>query len=92
MTYGQYARGFDLSFVEPYLLGYRMAGGLDLFRQEALANSYISYSTKTLGINLRLGFALTEDLSFAAALFDLSAGNLAADLSEQLYYVAQCAD
>ena len=31
VTYGQRARGFDLSFVEPYLLGYRMALGLDLF-------------------------------------------------------------
>ena len=32
VTYGQRVRGFDLSFVEPYLLGYRMAGGIDLFR------------------------------------------------------------
>ena len=32
VSYGQYARGFELSFVEPYLLGYRMAGGIDLSR------------------------------------------------------------
>ena len=31
ISYGQYTRGVDLSFVEPYLLGYRMAGGIDLF-------------------------------------------------------------
>ncbi len=31
VSYGQYTRGVDLSFVEPYLLGYRMAGGIDLF-------------------------------------------------------------
>jgi outer membrane protein insertion porin family len=62
-SYGQYSRGFNLSFVEPYLLGYRMAGGVDLFAQQNLATSYVSYNSKTLGINLRLGFALTEELS-----------------------------
>ena len=64
LTYGQYTRGVDLSFVEPYLLGYRMAGGIDLFWKEGLANSYLSYNTNTYGANLRLGFALTEELAF----------------------------
>jgi outer membrane protein insertion porin family len=64
VTYGQYTRGVDLSFVEPYLLGYRMAGGIDLFWKENDATSYQSYNTKTIGTNLRLGFALTEELSF----------------------------
>jgi outer membrane protein insertion porin family len=64
VSYGQYTRGVDLSFVEPYLLGYRMAGGVDLFWKEGLANSYLSYNTKTIGANLRLGFALTEELAF----------------------------
>ncbi len=63
VSYGQYARGFKLSFVEPYLLGYRMAGGIDLFAQQNLATSYVSYNSKTIGVNLRLGFALTEELS-----------------------------
>lgn len=64
ITYGQYTRGIDLSFVEPYLLGYRMAGGIDLFWKENQASSYVSYNTKTAGVNLRLGFALTEEVSF----------------------------
>jgi outer membrane protein insertion porin family len=63
VTYGQYARGYSLSFVEPYLLNYRVALGLDIFQREQLANSYISYSTKTLGFSPRLGFQLREDLS-----------------------------
>jgi outer membrane protein insertion porin family len=63
VTYGQYARGGSLSFVEPYLFDYRVAGGLDLFYREQLANSYISYTTKTLGFSPRLGFGLREDLS-----------------------------
>src|SRR6266699_1586564 len=63
VTYGQYARGYSLSFVEPYLLDYRVALGLDLFQRQQLANSYISYGTKTLGFSPRLGFQLREDLS-----------------------------
>jgi outer membrane protein insertion porin family len=63
VTYGQRVRGVDLSFVEPYLLGYRMAGGIDLFARQNLASSYVSYDTKTYGTNLRVGFALTEELT-----------------------------
>jgi outer membrane protein insertion porin family len=63
VSYGQYTRGFGLSFVEPYLLGYRMAGGIDLFARQNKANSFLSYDTQSVGMNLRLGFALTEELS-----------------------------
>ena len=63
VQYGQYARGGSLSFVDPYLLDYRVAGGLDIFYREQLANNYISYGTKTLGFSPRLGFGLREDLT-----------------------------
>jgi outer membrane protein insertion porin family len=63
VQYGQYARGYSLSFVEPYLLDYRVALGLDFFQREQLSNSYVSYTTKTLGFSPRLGFQLREDLS-----------------------------
>jgi outer membrane protein insertion porin family len=63
VTYGQYARGYSLSFVEPYLLDYRVALGLDFYQRQQLANSFISYGTSTLGFSPRLGFALREDLS-----------------------------
>jgi outer membrane protein insertion porin family len=63
VTYGQYARGASLSFVEPYLLDYRVALGLDVSYREQLANDYISYGTNTIGFSPRLGFALREDLS-----------------------------
>jgi outer membrane protein insertion porin family len=62
VQYGQYARGFSVSFVEPYFLGYRVALGLDLFGKEQLPTNYISYSTTTIGGGVRLGFALREDL------------------------------
>ena len=64
LTYGERVRGFDLSFVEPFLFGYRMAGGIDLFARKNLASNYISYDSQTVGTNLRLGFALTEEIAF----------------------------
>ncbi len=63
VTYGQYARGVSLSFVEPYLLDYRVALGLDLYYRHQLANSYVSYGVTTIGFSPRLGFQLREDLS-----------------------------
>ena len=63
VTYGQYARGLSLSYVDPYVLDYRVALGLDAYYREQLPNSYISYGTKTIGFSPRLGFQLREDLS-----------------------------
>ena len=62
VQYGQYTRGVQLSFVDPYFLGYRVAFGVDVFARQQLATSYVSYSTQTLGFGTRLGFALREDL------------------------------
>jgi len=63
VQYGQFARGYSLSFVEPYLLDYRVALGLDFFQRQQLANNFVSYTTKTVGFSPRLGFTLREDLS-----------------------------
>ena len=62
VQYGQYTRGFGVSFVDPYFLGYRVALGLDFFARQQNPTSYISYQTKTIGGGARLGFALREDL------------------------------
>jgi len=63
VQYGQRVRGYSLSFVEPYLLGYRVALGLDLFQRKQLASSYVSYGTESMGFSPRLGFQLREDLN-----------------------------
>jgi outer membrane protein insertion porin family len=63
VTYGEYARGISLSFVEPYLLDYRVALGLDTYYREQLANTYISYGTTTIGFSPRVGLQLREDLT-----------------------------
>jgi outer membrane protein insertion porin family len=63
VQYGQYSSGFSVSFVEPYLLGYRLALGTDLFSRIQKATNFVSYETRTSGGGLRLGFTLREDLS-----------------------------
>jgi outer membrane protein insertion porin family len=64
LQYGQHTSGAQLSFVEPYFLGYRLALGLDLFQKSQTATNFVSYDTKSTGGAVRLGFALREDLSF----------------------------
>jgi outer membrane protein insertion porin family len=63
LTYGEYIRGVELNFVEPYLLDQRLSGGVDLFARESLTNPYISYGTETIGTSLKLGIPLREDLT-----------------------------
>jgi outer membrane protein insertion porin family len=65
LRYGQYARGIELSFAEPYFLGYRVGAGIDLYWKESLSNDFVSYGTKTIGTNLRLVFPLNEEISFS---------------------------
>ena len=63
VQYGQRARGFELSFVEPYLLGYRLAFGIDVFARTTLPSTYQSYESQTAGVGFRFGIPVTEDVS-----------------------------
>jgi outer membrane protein insertion porin family len=63
VQYGQHAHGYQLSFVEPYLLGYRVAWGLDLSQKVQQSTQFTSYQTSTIGGATRFGFALREDVS-----------------------------
>ena len=66
VQYGQRARGFEVSYAEPYFLGNRILVGLDVFARQTLASSYYSYDNQTIGASLRTGFQLSEELSFLA--------------------------
>jgi len=63
-TFGQYIRGIELGFVEPYLFDQRLSGGIDLFARDTLSSPYLSYGTESYGTNLKMGVPLREDLSF----------------------------
>ncbi|MBV8754182.1 MAG: outer membrane protein assembly factor BamA [Hyphomicrobiales bacterium] len=61
VTYGQYAKGFTVSFAEPYFLDQRLNFGVDLFARETIPYTFASYGTTTYGFSTRLGVPLRED-------------------------------
>ena len=61
-TYGQYARGIDLSASEPYFLGSRVAAGIELYGRQNAASPYQSYGNDIYGATMQLGTPLTEQL------------------------------
>ena len=58
---GENSRDYNLSFTEPYFLGYRLAAGFDVFKNEDESEDY--YSVNTQGFTLRVTAPITEDLS-----------------------------
>jgi outer membrane protein insertion porin family len=63
VTYGQFVRGIELSYAEPYFLDYRSSMGIDLFAKQTLASSYLSYGTESFGGTVKWGLPLREDLA-----------------------------
>jgi outer membrane protein insertion porin family len=62
VTYGQYARSFDVALSDPYFLGQRLSAGVELFGSQTLANSYQSFDSTVYGGKLSFGTPLTEQL------------------------------
>ncbi|HXX49952.1 MAG TPA: outer membrane protein assembly factor BamA [Xanthobacteraceae bacterium] len=62
VTYGQYARGFDLAFTDPWFLGQRLAVGGELFGRQTFANSNQAYNTSLYGAKFSAGMPLSDDL------------------------------
>jgi outer membrane protein insertion porin family len=60
--YGQYARGFDVAFTDPYALGPRVSLGGELFGKETFDNSNQSYDTSLYGAKILLGTPLSDQL------------------------------
>jgi outer membrane protein insertion porin family len=61
---GQYSRGVNFSFTEPYFLDQRMSAGFDLFAKKSDAWNYNYYSTTSYGGTIRFGVPITEELTF----------------------------
>ena len=60
-TGGQYSRGVDFSFTEPYFLGYRLAAGFDAFYKYSDLTRYSRYETTVYGGQIRVGLPITEE-------------------------------
>ena len=62
LTYGQYSRGIDVAFTDPWFLGQRMSAGVDLFGKQTFANSNQSFNTSLYGARFSLGTPVNENL------------------------------
>jgi outer membrane protein insertion porin family len=60
LSYGQYARGADISVVDPYFLDYRVSAGIDPFFKQNFSSPYQSYGSETYGATLTLGTPITD--------------------------------
>jgi outer membrane protein insertion porin family len=65
VTEGQFSRGVDFSFTEPYFLGERVAAGFDLFAKRTDAYQFALYSNTIFGGTVRFGLPITEELSIS---------------------------
>ena len=62
LTYGQYARGFDLAFTDPWFLGQRLSLGGELFGRQTFANSNQAFNTSLYGAKVSAGTPITDNL------------------------------
>ena len=62
VTYGQYARGFDLAFADPWFMGQRLGVGADLFGRQTFANSNQAFDTSLYGAKFSVTTPLNENL------------------------------
>ena len=62
---GQFSRGVEFNFTEPYFLGDRIAAGFDVYAKKSDAFQFSFYNNFTTGGTLRLGFPVTEEITFS---------------------------
>jgi outer membrane protein insertion porin family len=58
---GQYSKGLELSFTEPFFMDRRIAAGFDLFAKENDYTRQSRYVIRNVGFNLRTGVAITDE-------------------------------
>ena len=62
---GQFSRGVEFNFTEPYFLGDRIAAGFDVYAKKSDAFQFSFYNNFVTGATLRLGLPVTEELTFS---------------------------
>ncbi|MFY9692463.1 MAG: outer membrane protein assembly factor BamA [Xanthobacteraceae bacterium] len=62
VTYGQYVRGFNLAFSDPWFMGQRVGVGADLFANQTFANTNQAFNTLMYGAKFSVATPLNENL------------------------------
>jgi outer membrane protein insertion porin family len=63
VTYGENAKGLNLSFVQPYVLGSRLSAGFDIFANQSAVTDNRRFGSETYGATARLIAPMTPDLT-----------------------------
>lgn len=63
MTLGQYTKGFDVGFTDPYALGPHWSLGVDLFGNATTASSYQAYDSTVFGARVSTGTQLSDQVT-----------------------------
>ena len=61
-SYGQYARGFDVSATDPGFFGNRASAGIDISAKQTDASPYVSYGTENYGATMLIGTPISDEL------------------------------
>jgi outer membrane protein insertion porin family len=60
---GQFSRGVELNFTEPYFMDQRIAGGFDLFAKYTNNSQYSDYANFITGGTIRFGLPFTDEIT-----------------------------
>ncbi len=60
-SFGQRSNGAELSFTEPYFLGYRLSAGFDIFSKYTDNTRTSRYESRVTGGSIRFGVPITDD-------------------------------
>ncbi|WP_294533434.1 outer membrane protein assembly factor BamA [uncultured Rhodoblastus sp.] len=63
LSVGQYAKGIELNYTEPFFLDQRLAAGFDLYSKLSDASRYAYYSNWVSGGTLRFGIPITDQIT-----------------------------
>jgi outer membrane protein insertion porin family len=62
LMYGQYARGLDVAFTDPWFLGQRLAVGSEFYGRQTFANSNQAFNTSLYGAKFTAGTPINDNL------------------------------
>jgi outer membrane protein insertion porin family len=65
VSVGQYAKGIELNYTQPFFLDQRIAAGFDAYSKVSQASSWAYYNNWVTGGTLRLGVPITDEITFA---------------------------
>jgi len=76
VTYGQYARSFDVVLADPYVFDQRQSAAVELFGNQTFANVNQSFDSRVYGGKLLFGTPLNEQLgvTWSYSLYNQSVG------------------